>query len=468
MALPIILGVAIVVVFALAAIGRGIVLLAASRGAGSAGEEDRVRLAAEIARDRALTDLRDIEMEHALRKLNDADYTELKRVAEGDAYAALRRLRALAEERAKSTGLGVWIAMLLAGALCTPGDLVAQALPAGHPPIASAPTTPAVKAGVQLQVHAVHIAPNGVMNPLAGVRAVVTVESRRPGPREVFDPSAEAVLILDGHGRGVLAGESIPRGGRARAAIVYQGTRFEALADAEGQMRIDAFDRGESLAELSARLHVGLSVDESRVWVQTDMVVHNPTGLVIDLTRTQEALQLPLVGPVIGGVAITAGWMPPQARRHMKIRSTPDRGLSDLVDGTWTYKGLILPGATTRFQIRYPLDIDRDEMKLGLRYDQMPIEDFLVTMESGSRIQPNVVLSRPSVGQGSDEPGGGTRVTWLANPLPAGETVEMRLMRLPASPNIVRRLVLGGLLLGAFAWGVGLLRARALARVRHV
>ena len=59
MAEPIILSVAIVVVFAIAAMGRGVVSLIRSRGSQSARIEDEARVAAEIARDRALTDLRD-------------------------------------------------------------------------------------------------------------------------------------------------------------------------------------------------------------------------------------------------------------------------------------------------------------------------------------------------------------------------------------------------------------------------
>ena len=469
MAESIILSVAIVVVFALAAMGRGAVSLLRSRGAQSARIEDEARVAAEIARDRALTDLRDLEMEHALRKLNDTDYQELKNHAEGDAYIALRKLREITEDSDRKPSSSAILVFALAGALGAlgPQPAEAQQLPAGHPPIASSPAVPANPAVGRIDVHAVHIAPNGVTRPLGGARAVLTIEQRRPGPREVHDMVQESTLVLDSHGRTVVTDQKIPAGGRARLSLVHEGVRFEALADAEGRLRVQAHDAATTLEGVTARVHVGLSVDEARVWVQTDLVFNNPTGRVIDLSGSDAALQLPLVGPVIGALVLTAGWMPPQARRHMRLRTTPDRGQLDLVDGAWTYRGLVMPGATTRLQVRYPIDIHRDEMVLGVRFDEMAIEDLLVTMESGSRVEPEVILSRPSAGQGSDEIGGTTRVAWLDGPLPAGESLQMTLLRLPASPDVVRRMVLLSLFAAAAALGVGLLRARALSRAPH-
>jgi hypothetical protein len=468
MAEPIILCVAIMVVLAIAAMGRGFVSLLRSRGSGSAATADEARVEAEMARERALTDLRDLEMEHALRKLNDKDYEELRNRAEGDAYLALRNLRNLAKDPEGSPPVGVILALAFAGLLSSSGAIEAQSLPAGHPPIAGAPAAPAASSRAPIQLHAVHIAPNGLTTPLAGDRVVVSVDKRRPGRREVFDSVSEEVVILDQHGRALLKDQTVPAGGRAMASLIYEGTRFVGLADAQGRIRIDAHDTDTSLSELSVRLHVALSVDEARVWVQTDLVFRNPTGRVIDLSQREAPLALPLLGPVIGGQVLTAGWMPPQARRHMRLRTTPDRGRLDLVDGALTYEGLILPGVNTQLQVRYPLDIDRARMALGIRYDTLPIEDLLVTLESGSRIEPEVVLSRPSAGQGSAEVGGTTRVAWLAAPLPAGESVELTLLRLPAPPRVVGRMVIFSLALGALALGVGLLRARALARIRRV
>lgn len=94
---------AVVVLYATLAVARLVRSLREAESA-SAFVDDPERLALEDEKQRLLSTLRDLDHEHALGKLSDADHDGLKRHFERETVRLLDRLEALDKGRAEAQG----------------------------------------------------------------------------------------------------------------------------------------------------------------------------------------------------------------------------------------------------------------------------------------------------------------------------------------------------------------------------
>jgi hypothetical protein len=433
---------ALVLVVGLSWLVRGFAVAGRARSASDAVELTSERIALEEDKERALTTLKDLEFDRALKKISDEDYEELRAIYEQRAMEAIRRLElddAANDAQSPGPGAGAGaVLLLLAKLLLTPDVAVAQGMPAGHPPIGGMDQAASPGGVRDVEVDVLRVEPSGATVTYPGATVVIRADKRRPGPSGDTDTLLERVMIADEQGIALFRGLAVPAGATLSTLVLHDGTWFDGqdISGSGARYIAVAYDTTTSLDALSMRVQVQWTVDEGVIRAQTEIEFLNRSPLAIDLTRREEPLFLPIPSPVVGGEVLTRGWLPEQAPGHTGSESSPRSARLLFQQGGVAWRGLILPGEISSVRLVMPLDLPDDLAELGFHAEAVPIEDLVVAVQTGAKIDLRVDTDAAIWGTQVDDGTQAVTILRAIDRIAVGDSVTFDLRHLPAEGGL--------------------------------
>lgn len=257
--------------------------------------------------------------------------------------------------------------------------------------------------------------------------------------------------------------------------------RGQSLGDRRGEepLSLRLYEATTDRSALGASLRLGLSVHQGRLVVQSVTELRNDGRQLVDL-RDGDPLRVPVLLPEVMGRPMDRGLLPREAASDRLVYEvTPERGRLVLDEGALWYEGPVPPGDGPRIRVRYTLPIVAARQDLALT-TPLDLERLVVTSTWSRWIDPRVL---PSVAGGDREDEGRSRAAsgppdftvaerrqgeqrqrffHLDRAPEAGETVHVRVDRLPRPERVLTGAATVGavLLLALFGLGFAALRQR--------
>jgi hypothetical protein len=443
-----------VLVLAIAVLLRAIAL-SRSRAVAAGGEPDMRRVLLEEEKDRALQTLRDIDLDYQLRKLSDADYAALRGDWEKRAVAAIRALEAAGGQssgRSVARDLSSLLAVL--GVLSGGAD-AAWAFPVGDRAAAADEARQSDKRSLRVDV--LRMDPAGAMVPYGGAEVslhwpVNDMGGATPAP-------APRAAVADRAGRVEFPDLEAAGDAEIRAVTVRQGAVFVTTAKAtDSRAILLAYDTTTDRAQLSVRVQARLVVSDGELQARLEYTLVNRSPRAIVARWDGEPLVLPLLAPVVGGEVLTGGWLPPQAAKNTGTDVDPAIGAAELAGGTFVYRGVILPGESTKVRLGMPLTAPGSFTELGLVASDVRIEEAVVSLEWGPKVNVRLTTAHDAWGAHFDNGGSSTRAIRLAAPLEPGEQAVFRLDHLPVEGEVRRAIAFWAAVAAVVALAVAMIR----------